>query len=131
MYRNIVGLLMILVSSSVNFSGQLFFRRLAGRLPESDIGHDTRLSTYLSIVKGLFPPSKDFILGAILLFIGLNIWIVALKFIRFSVGFPLYLTLSITFSVLYSAVISKESMGLSQYLGLLLLVLAIVLLARK
>ena len=131
MYRNIIGLSMILLSSSINFLGQLLFRRLSKDLFNPEISRDARLPIHLLFVKVLIPPSKEFIAGAFLLFTGLSIWVVALGFIRFSIGFPIYLSLSISFSVLYAAIISREGMGSCQYLGLGLLILAIVLLVRK
>ncbi len=131
MYRNVIGLLMILLSSFINFSGQLLIRRASGELLSSDTNQDMKLIVYLSLIRKLFPPPKAFVLGAVLFFIALCIWVFALGFIRFSVGFPIYVSLSIFFLVLYSIIISKEGIELSQYLGLGLLVLAVILLARK
>lgn len=131
MHRNIVGLSIILLSSSINFVGQLFFRKLSIKILNSGVDQDVKVPTYLLFIRGMFPPSRELIAGALLLFIGLNIWVVALGFIRFSIAFPIYLSLSIAFSVLYSTAISKESLGGFQYLGLGLLVLAIMLLVRK
>jgi multidrug transporter EmrE-like cation transporter len=97
----------------------------------SDADQGITLTGYLLLFRKLFPPSGAFILGIFLLFIALCIWVVALRFIRFAVGFPIYLSLSIGFSTLYSTLISKEGLGLFQYLGLFVLILAIILLARN
>ena len=131
MHRNVTGLLMILVSSSINFSGQLLLRRASRKLLSSDITQDMKLIGYFLLLRKLFPPSGAFILGTILLLTALYIWVLALGFIRFSIGFPIYISLSFCFTVVYSTVGSERSMGWSQYLGLCLLALAIILLARK
>lgn len=131
MYRNIIGLLMILLSSSINFSGQLFFLKVSRSMPSPDTGQDIKLAVYFRTMEKLLPVSRHFILGAALLFTGLTIWVFALRFIRFSIGFPIYLSFSISFSVLYATLVSKESMGIIQYLGLALLILGVILLARK
>jgi len=131
MYHNIIGLSMILLSSSINFVGQLFLLNFSRRLPSLDILRVDRLSLYAFFTKTFLPLSKYFIAGAFLLFIGLIIWVFALKFIHFPVGFPIYVSLSIFFSIIYSISVSKESLVLSQYLGLGLLLLGIIFLVRK
>lgn len=131
MHRNITGLAMILISSIVNFSGQLLLRRASGRILTSDTNQDMKLIGYFLLLRKLFPPSGAFLLGVILLFSALCIWVLALGFIRFSIGFPIYISLSFCFTMLHSTAITKSNMGWFQYLGLGLLLLGIVLLTRK